>query len=201
MFPFWQNWIKLNKTEFVWSQHAFIFHLRLSSVFIFCIFQTSCQTLIKFHMFLLLQSIYFSRCQLFVMREISLLSLSAANHFWSGREQEAPGLSITHKHTHSHTHMHSGKLGKEWVTVAVISDISPDSGYPNLCTRLGTAQHPEPFRHTSLDRWIGEREGRGERQLRCITKERWIEKRRRRRVRDSRGGREGLEKSRTNERK
>lgn len=44
------------------------------------------------------------------------------------------------------------------MTIAVISDISPDSGYPNLCTQLGTAHHPKPFRHTSLDRWIGDRE-------------------------------------------
>lgn len=49
------------------------------------------------------------------------------------------------------------------MTIAVILDISPDSGYPNLCTRLGTAHHREPFRHTSVDRCIGEREGgRGE---------------------------------------
>lgn len=44
------------------------------------------------------------------------------------------------------------------MTIAVILDISPDSGYPNLCTRLGTAHHREPFRHTSVDRCIGERE-------------------------------------------
>lgn len=68
------------------------------------------------------------------------------------------------------------------MTIAVILDISPDSGYPNLCTRLGTAHHREPFRHTSVDRCIGEREGgregaseRGESHFRCITKERWME--------------------------
>lgn len=69
------------------------------------------------------------------------------------------------------------------MTIAVISDISPDSGYPNLCTQLGTAHHPKPFRHTSLDRWIGdreaEREGERETQFRCTTKERWMEQRRR----------------------
>lgn len=44
------------------------------------------------------------------------------------------------------------------MTIAVIADISPDSGYPNLCTRLGTAHHPKHFRHSRLDRWIGERQ-------------------------------------------
>ncbi len=47
--------------------------------------------------------------------------------------------------------------------MAVISDISPDSDYPNLCTPLGTEHHPKPFRHTSLDRWIESRETETER--------------------------------------
>lgn len=42
--------------------------------------------------------------------------------------------------------------------MAVIIDISPDCCYPYLWTRLGTAHHEEPFRHTNLDRWLEKRE-------------------------------------------
>ena len=101
----------------------------------------------------------FVKVSTFAMHEMSLLSLSAVHQFGLGQEQEALGLSCartrTFTHTHTHTHTHGWQQGKERVTIAVISDTFPDSGYPNLCTRLGTAHNPETFRHTSLNRWKG----------------------------------------------
>lgn len=125
---------------------------------------TCCQTFIKFHMFPPSAAYWLFKVSTLVMREISLLSLSAANHFWLGQEQEAPGLSgaCTHTFTHLHTHTRIWQPGQEWGTMAVISDISPDSRYPNLCTWLGTAYHCGPFRHTCLDRWMEWRETEGE---------------------------------------
>lgn len=70
------------------------------------------------------------------------------------------------------------------MTIAVISDISPDSGYPNLCTPLGTAHYTPSISDTVVrtDGWRRARQrgccgGTWEResQFRCITKERWME--------------------------
>lgn len=46
---------------------------------------------------------WFFKVSTLVMREISLLSLSAAKHFWLGQEQEALGLSWARTHTFTHT--------------------------------------------------------------------------------------------------
>lgn len=172
------NRINLNIRAFVWGPHVFIFHHLLSSVFICHIYLDWLSKIYQLP-YVFPSAVYLLfKVSTFVMREIFLLSLSAVNHFWLGQEQEALGLSWAHTHIYTH----GWQPDQEWVTIAVISDISPDSGYPNLCTRLGTAHHPEPFRHSSLDRWIGKKEAereRGDSQFRYITKKRWMERRQR----------------------
>lgn len=52
---------------------------------------------------------------------------------------------------------------QNWGTRTVITHISLDSRYPNVCTWLGTARHSELFRHASLDSWKEQREAERER--------------------------------------
>lgn len=118
------------------------------------------QTFITLPMFSLSAAYLFFKVSTFAMREISLPSLSAANCSRLGQEREAVGLSWTCTLRHLHTCWQSGQ---KWGTITVIRDISPDSCYPNLCTRLVTAYHPEPFRHTSQDRWMEYMEAERER--------------------------------------
>lgn len=124
---------------------------------------TCCQTFIKFHMFspfcciLALQGVGSCNAWNFLAVVISLEPLLTGT-----RARGSEVIWSVHAHIYTFTHARSWQPGQEWGTVAVISDISPDSRYPNLCTWLGAAYHCGPFRHTRLDRWMEWRETEGE---------------------------------------
>lgn len=141
--------LKLTKL-FVESQHAFIFNRILQPVFL-DFPRLSCQSFINFHVYPHCCVTVFLRSSLFLMRENSSLLLSAVNHCWLGQEQQPQGLSSACTHTFTHTWLEA-KLG--------MSDYSCYLRHISrqwLSKSVHSAWHsiPKPFRHTSLDRWIG----------------------------------------------
>lgn len=144
--------LKLTKL-FVENQHAFIFHPILQPVFVFYISQDLTVRVLSMSMFTPLLCNCFFKVFTFLMRENSSLLLSAVIHCWLGQEQQPQGLSPACTHTFTHTWLEA-KLG--------MSDYSCYLRHISrqwLSKSVHSAWHsiPKPFRHTSLDRWIGVR--------------------------------------------